>query len=742
MVDVVFIEEGNAPAVARHPTSWDGTRGPNNAENLYTPIASQGDYIYLAENTWAPGSGDGLLVGGVAQIDKDLHHQIDRRPLGQQSWDGPGFAGHSSGAVGVTGDGQVLARRGGHTTALSMYREVTPGLLSSIAQLVPDPAGADTRADYRRFWRAPDGRVWLYVRGNDRSNAELYIWDPIGDELIRQGAPFADWGTSTGAYAVNLCWDPDTPTTMYAAISINRTQPSGFPDHYIGVVKSVDNGASWTDMDDNALTLPLAITDITRVAGSLSVTTEWVTQSPQIAVDPDGNPILAFGWRQPGEDLSLATYTARWNGTGWDYVRIYPELGDGSDVLAEWNAGKLLPQLVRADDLLVLVMTEVGEGVTQRLVVLVQYPDDDPEEWHRWVLWPDNLYTGAYIDPWSLIDDHLLRIYPVTNGDLWEDGDPLYDPISEIWELPVRGIDVWAERRQYDDIDDTEYCDDDDIEPTEYYRYRVLAYDPVTQLFSEPSEWVFAVPPFDGTVEAATDLTGVLSIPRNPGGPVEAATEFVAEMVVTRTLAGAVEAATDFSGALSGVVTFEGSVDAVTDLTAELATTGTVDLTGAIETATDATGGLQVTRAAAGAAEAATDATAALSVSRPLTGAVEAATDAVADFDVAGSVTLAGQVDAATDLTAAAAVTRTLTGTVSAATDLTAELTVTGQTAVDLAGSVAAATDLVGALAVHRPLAGAVEAATDLVAEFDTPPDGYGVCRPIMPAAACRPIVG
>lgn len=482
MTDATFIDEGTAPGIRKFPTPWDGTRGPNDAEGYYTPLASRGAYVYLAENTWAAN----VLSGHVAQLTKDGYTLVDSQDTGTQSWvpgSGVAVAGHASASVGVEGGGRVLTRRGGHAEALDARYEATPGTLASISNLAA-PSGADVRADYRRFWRAPDGTLWLYTRGND-GKGELYRWDEGTEALVRTGAPFSDYGAGTGSYAANLTFDPVTGD-IYAVTEALLTATSGFPGNFIGCVRSTDNGASWEQLDGTPITLPLDLVNQTVVAGG---TTADEVVAAQITLDANGNPFIIFGWENDAEgDTFLATWTARWNGAGWDFVRLYAAIGDGTDPLGQWQNSKIIPQITTIDGTMIIVMKEVGVGVTQRLVALIQYPADPPTTWRRWVLHPDDLYTGAYIDQWSLPDDGFLRIYPVTSGDLVD-----YDQTSEIWELPIEGVGSWGDATVFDPIAATEYTDTP-VDPDECYRYRVAARDIETGLVSAFSDWLVVEP--------------------------------------------------------------------------------------------------------------------------------------------------------------------------------------------------------------------------------------------------------
>lgn len=429
--DAVFIDEGTMPATA-FATAFDGIRGPNDAEGYYTPLSSRGDYIYLAENTWAPNT----LSGHISQIAKATHAEVAQANTGTQSWipgTGVAVAGHASGASGVNGaNGRVFAHRGGHAQSIDLRRETTAGTLSTMATLT-DPAGCDVRGDYRRFWRAPDGTLWFYCRGND-GKGELYRWNEAGGTFTRIGGsgPFSDFGASAGSYSGNLTFDPDTGD-IYVVTEALLTSTSGFPANFIGCAKSTDGGTTWTTLGGSAAALPLSLADHDTVAGG---TASDEVVAAQITLDANGNPFIIFGWTNVAEgDQFLATWTARWNGSNWDYVRLYEQIGDGTDQLGQWQNSKIIPQITTHNGMMVIVMKEVGESVTQRLVVLVQYPTDAQNVWHRWVLHNDDLYTGAYIDMWSLPDDGLLRIYPVTSGDLVG-----YDQSSELWELDIMDV--------------------------------------------------------------------------------------------------------------------------------------------------------------------------------------------------------------------------------------------------------------------------------------------------------------
>ena len=426
----------------------------------HTPIFSTPSNIYVL---W-PSFLSATQQTRAARFNKSLVEQEERQILAAPL---DGDPGHQQGAIAVDNNGIVLAYAEGHNRSWRLYQSASSENMSTMT-LVPKPniekflnGNVEDIWAYHSLFRNPNnGDIWFMCRGYGYYGY-LFKWDEVNRIMIPKGHPsgaVVGFGTSkyNSVYGHKMAFASDGTIYLYYEYKDGGpTNPfaTGYPRRDGFVIKSVDDGNTWTDMVGGELTTPIG-SNTSHVAfptGMITVndySNSSVVQAG-LVVMPDGQPavIAAYARRtEPQRHL----YISRWNQANkqfeWQKIMNQPDTGlNFGNVSTMYHNNKIYILVSTKDEhfdpgwlnLQASYPFSLSAGNTpftnwsDKPILYMFMSADGGLNWNRYEL--DNgagthAYWGGYFDTEAPRLDNKIRIQPICGTDTTR---------AEIWEMAL-----------------------------------------------------------------------------------------------------------------------------------------------------------------------------------------------------------------------------------------------------------------------------------------------------------------
>lgn len=241
----------------------------------------------------------------VAYVDAALNLKVTSRSHGAAAWSAPANVAtansdddHFPASIGVDSNGDIHWSGAIHASPMSYRRSATAGDPSSIgvATLI---GTEETSTSYPEFFEA-DGNLFFFYREGGTNDGNWYLnaydagtetWSRVCELMTGAGGnyPFTV-GVSPVDESIHIAWigraaGAETATDMWYATT-------------------TDGGANWVDARGNAMTLPIARSNLTNRIMSVPAGKQMINQTG-LAVDASGAPHIAFWIQQPNGSLEL-----------------------------------------------------------------------------------------------------------------------------------------------------------------------------------------------------------------------------------------------------------------------------------------------------------------------------------------------------------------------------------------------------------------------------------------------------
>jgi len=425
--DATIVWSGSLPRSRTIHTSFHNNRDQSDGANYSSSIWSSEDHIYVALNARneLSGSASELLLTEVAQLCVASGMELARERIHDDIWDyspRDTWGGHSGTPLAVDSDGYVYARRSGHLPGpVAATRTTTPEDLSTFETLAePTLAGEPYIHSYRRFFRDPEGRVWLWTRSRWGAWSEGYgilrRFDPNEGNFVNVAGP-GETPTQFTHGAPSYSWhmDWDSQGRIWGVSSNFRPGELGFHYPNRGTATagwSEDHGATWTNFDGVAISgvgTPSGhghVAPFSLDSGTFVFPKDYFMV--QVAVAYGDRPVFVAGWVGPEGDRRLYHEQMR------IWVKQYdPDSGN-------WASRRL--NVARHADA-VLALPDGGLAITSALQtnsrrhLFVTFPGEDfLDVWYAWDLDTFNR-TFGYFDPNAPAAHGVIRILSIQHMD-------------------------------------------------------------------------------------------------------------------------------------------------------------------------------------------------------------------------------------------------------------------------------------------------------------------------------------
>ena len=418
--------------VTKHALPNDGNTSENTA-SLYTPLFATDNYFYAAAIDLRPGTYSRLFQLNKSDYSQNAFANISTASINSQF-------GHRGSAVVVTDAGRVLVHGHGHQAVdgwVGMHSAATGEDISSMSSTA-NPNSL-TSASYHRMFKNPVNGSCFSMERNAALDTELYKWNDGTTSWSVVKAPLTQYfGGAASSYDAGLSFD--SSGNMYLTAQCFQVT-EGYPRCCIGVAKSTDDGANWTDLAGTAIATPISESELST-AFPLSTTiggaeADHDAEGCWTIVTSTGAVLVFGGYRdEMAGDTYRSLYMAKWNDTGKYFTRhkladVGVDHGGFNGKTAWYDSGKIY-LLYTATDFHELANFPGGPypdpGDTYLLV-----SDDDGETWTRYLV-DDGTGTfkcyEAYGCPTSLAVDGVIRIMPCLL-----DSFDSSDDACEIWEV-------------------------------------------------------------------------------------------------------------------------------------------------------------------------------------------------------------------------------------------------------------------------------------------------------------------
>jgi hypothetical protein len=237
-----------------------------------------------------------------------------------------GDPGHQQGSVAVTDAGTVIAWPEGHVVSWREKYSTSAESLSTLTNSAEPTIGAGSHHAYNRYFRNPvNGDMWQVGRGEEY-NGYLRKWNDTTKQWSNKSGitPIAGYGSGYAAsansvYGEELAFAADGTIYFLVEWSDGGT---GYPRRDATIIKSIDDGESWTTMTNNPITLPLAPGE-SHVALSSPNAIRNVVQS-RLILDNNDQPVVIAAYRTNVEN-NRSLYYSRWipGNDRFEYQKIF-----------------------------------------------------------------------------------------------------------------------------------------------------------------------------------------------------------------------------------------------------------------------------------------------------------------------------------------------------------------------------------------------------------------------------------
>jgi hypothetical protein len=317
----------HGPASAAVSTSLVPYRmDASNQAGWWKPIEEFNGSVYMAYNAWNGATGGGTDDGHTVWIAK-------RSPDG--GWSRgclPGSAGgcavftddigHNQPTIAIDGDGYIHVFASMHNVGWRYYRSSAPGAVASMVNRSAQLPDRDGRYTYPATTRASNGDVYLVVRSYPAGR--LYRWSDAADTWSRVATFASQAGyvvypddiSADGAGNLHIAWE-------WAYASAGGLRHLGSYLRYRPASNQFENAAGTRVAVPATTASPVGYQPI----GELEKITDRGTadpgvQSAKVAVDPAGNPVVAYRYRSTVGGF-FRVWFAMWTGAGWQRQLVY-----------------------------------------------------------------------------------------------------------------------------------------------------------------------------------------------------------------------------------------------------------------------------------------------------------------------------------------------------------------------------------------------------------------------------------
>lgn len=403
-LDATNVTDGATPSISKNPTPFDGEHVAEST-TITVPIFSASGLVYVA----APVTRSAVQQKRVATLNSSTWATVEDAQIRAVSHDSN--IGHRGAAACVSGS-RILAGAGYNQT----WGEKTSTSNLAALAAVSDPISGN-QASYWQYSVDPyTGDIYLAVRAGTAipRSTIIYKWNGTG---------WTEWADllETGGYTTPLAFASDG--TIFAVGQFTVTgADSGYPRSDASIVKTSDDGATWTRLDGSSVTLPL-----TKVNAGTPIFRPGFFNITRLAVDGSDNPVAFAAWKTQNQDFAVLAQAA-WDGTQVVHRQIldHPPGASIGDVTVAYHDGLIVLAVGEYDIVNDPVAGPTAPYPVGKLWLLVT--DDGGDNWVRYELHDadgTNGYGGAYLDPTSLAVDGVVRLLPmdlvtVSNHEVWE----------------------------------------------------------------------------------------------------------------------------------------------------------------------------------------------------------------------------------------------------------------------------------------------------------------------------------
>lgn len=260
----------------------------------------------------------------AAYYDAEGQMVLAKRRHGSDDWEtlvtdhrGNVADAHNSISLGVDGEGYLHVSWDHHGQPLNYARAVSPGSLQ-----LGEPTGQtgqnESQVTYPGFYPLPDGDLLFLYRDGGSGDGDILLnrydvaearWVPVQHPLIRgEGA--------RNAYVNRLVIDADGGWHISWTW---RETPDVATNHDVLYAYSPDQGCSWQRSTGEPYELPI-VAATAEVAWEVPQASDLINQT-SMAVDADGNPMVATYWRDEGQEIPQFRLVWR-DASGWRMSQI------------------------------------------------------------------------------------------------------------------------------------------------------------------------------------------------------------------------------------------------------------------------------------------------------------------------------------------------------------------------------------------------------------------------------------
>ena len=402
-VDATVHNHGSVSVSQSYALSFDGDRDKSDGAGYYTSVWSYGDHVYVGMN--ATNTANSQFLSDVARYSKTTGAELERVRLDTTGADtDDGRTGHSAVSLGIDGQGHIYGRRAGHGqhSGMQLRRTSSSGNLGTF-QTVSEPSRPDGpwRDNYRRFFRSPDGSMWLWTRSYGtghfpESRGLLWRYDASTNALVNvvgSGATPLQIRSETRTFNWHMTWT--NSNVMWGISSVLASGTSGFPvasDATAG--KSSDGGQTWSNLAGNSITLPFDHETGTSVFPNKH-------HRPIVVTGINNIPVFISPWSGPSNETDMSLWVRAYNPETNEFI--------GRRLDTAWASSREHTAIGMPDGGIVIGSRHPSNGRTQ---LYVTRPGPDwLNVWDRYELstWNDGY---VYFDP-DCGTDNVIRVLVV-----------------------------------------------------------------------------------------------------------------------------------------------------------------------------------------------------------------------------------------------------------------------------------------------------------------------------------------
>lgn len=230
---------------------------------------------------------------------------------------------HNVYAVAVDSAGYIHVTGNHHNHPLRYARSAAPGDIT--AWTAATMVGDETLVSYPEFVPHPDGTLLFFCRQGGSGNGDTIVnrlANPATGAWVRQAELIDGVTAGQSAYPHNVVCDRNG--VLHVAFEWRTAWESVDTNHDVCYVRSPNKGLTWTDVDGQAVSLPL--TPATAPVACAIPEGSLLVNQGGLGVDADGNPHVAL---VTGNGGNRQIAHLRHDGTAWslNFVTAFTETG-------------------------------------------------------------------------------------------------------------------------------------------------------------------------------------------------------------------------------------------------------------------------------------------------------------------------------------------------------------------------------------------------------------------------------